>query len=406
MLFPSTPISFAVEITYACNNKCSGCANVWESQRREQLNNWKAIFDRICPPHHRQQYAELIRITGGEPTLHPEFSQIIQYIDSFEISHVTFTTGRWHHPHKLIELFKNSQNLEGLLISVHGADEFTHNSFVESVKRAFSETCKNIENATQAGIEVFTNTVLTKYNCAQIDKIIQLSKNLGASFAVFNRYLGKPHPLEPTEQQLYEAVKYIDELALKGEQCSIGNCIPKCFINHSFEGSNAGIEHCAISPQGFVRPDKTTYNIYGNVFENSIEEIWQSNAAQWYRQQILPACLNCVELPFCRGGAKLIENKTFIPDRFIKQPILEKAPYQINFPPNLKPFVQFKIREESFGYLLTRYNWSIPVSKDIESLLPYLNGETTLASISELFGESALNLIAIFHKNSMVEFKE
>jgi hypothetical protein len=41
-----------------------------------------------------------------------------------------------------------------------------------------------------------------------------------------------------------------------------------------------------------------------------------------------------------------------------------------------------------------------------ESLLPYLNGETTLASISELFGESALNLIAIFHKNSMVEFKE
>ena len=96
---------------------------------------------------------------------------------------------------------------------MHGANAPTHNLFVESVERAFTETCRNIEIATSAGIDVFTNTVLTKYHCEQIEEIIQLAKNLGARFSAFNHYLGKPHQLEPTEQQLRKAIAHIETLA-------------------------------------------------------------------------------------------------------------------------------------------------------------------------------------------------
>jgi radical SAM protein with 4Fe4S-binding SPASM domain len=405
MLFPSAPLSYAVELTYACNNFCTGCANVWGQRRQQTLHNWQELFNRIAPPENPAKYAELIRLTGGEPTLHPELAQIVEHIDSLGIAHVLFTNGRWSAPSKVIEIYQDRENCLGMLISLHGSTPSAHNTLVND-DNAFAETCANIRRAAAAGIEIFTNTILTKHSCAQVEDIILLSQELGAEYAVFNRFLGGGNPLQPTTAQLKDAVLLIEKLHADGTACRIGNCVPKCFAPNSTEGSNAGIEHCAISPEGIVRPDNLTGSVFGNIFEQSIDEIWQSEQAQQYRQRISPACLECVELSHCRGGDRSVTLELgFAQDPLMTGPIREAEPMTIQLDPAWKPVAHFRIREESFGYLVTRYNWSIPVAFEAKPVLDAMNGQHTLAEIQAQFGEDALNLIGQLYQEDCIEFQ-
>jgi radical SAM protein with 4Fe4S-binding SPASM domain len=406
MYFPSTALSYGIELTYECNNACSDCANIWEPQRNKRLQEWKILFDKIAPPENRNKYAELIRITGGEPTLHPEFCEIIEYLDTFGVCHAIFTNGRWTKPDAIIDTFRRCDNFIGLLVSLQGSTAFVHHAFTGSEERGFEETCVSIQRAADAGLEVFTNTVLTKYSCEQIEEIIELSRKLGAEYAVFNRYLGKANPIEPAEEQLRQAIRLIEQLQSEGVSCRIGNCVPPCFTENSSSGANAGIEHCVISPEGLVRPDNLTSFTFGNLFEQSIEEIWRSDKAQWYRSQIPEKCLKCVELPRCRGGARSVAIEHGLEgDRLMKEPIRESQPETLEFDPEWKPIPYFMIREESFGYLLYRYDWSVPVTNDAKPLLDALSGENTLAELHNQFGDAGLELIGHLYKEGCIEFK-
>ena len=407
MYFPSTPISYAVEITYNCNHSCPGCANVLGQHRQEELRNWRELFDRIAPPDNRRQYAELLRITGGEPTLHPEFGQIIRYIDTFGILHATFTNGRWTDPDSLIELFQPCQNFVGLLVSLHGSTAETHQAFTHDALEGFELICDNIRHAAEAGLEVFTNTVLTRDNCGQLDDIIALSQGLGAAYAVFNRYLGKPHPIEPGEAQLRQAIRRIEALQREGVHCRIGDCIPPCFEKNSSVGSNGGIEHCAISPTGMVRPENLTSYAFGNLCEQSIEAIWRSERAQWYRQQLPEKCLECVELPRCRGGCRSVTVEYELTgDPLMQEPIHTTEPETLELDPAWKPAPFFNIRPEPFGYLLARYNWSVPVTHEAKALVEAINGQTTLAQLHRQFGDEVLDFIGQLYREGCVGFEE
>jgi len=404
--FPSIPISYSIELTYACNNTCPGCANILNSQHSVLLSEWKTLFDRIAPVQNRRQYADLIRLTGGEPTLHPELHLLIQYIDTFNIPFALFTNGLWSEPELIISIFQNSQHFIGFLVSLHGCTATAHTAFTENNPSSFEMICANIQRATTSGLEVFTNTVLTKFNCSQIDELIAISRKLGAGYAVFNRYLGQPHPLEPSEHQLREAITKIETLHAEGMHCRIGDCIPPCFIKNSSLGSNSGIEHCIISPKGDVRPDNLTSYTFGNIFEQSIEDIWQSEKANWYRAQVPEACLECLELPRCRGGCRSVTIEYGLEgDRLMKTPITEIQEEEIELHPDWKPFPNFTIREESFGYLLCRYDWSIPVTSDAKPLLDAINGNNTLAQLQEQFGESGLELLGHLYHENCLEFK-
>ena len=405
MLFPSAPLSYAIELTYACNNSCTGCANVWGTRRQQALTNWRELFDRIAPPENPGKYAELIRLTGGEPTLHPELAQIVDHVDTLDIAHVLFTNGRWSDPAAIIELYQGQENCLGMLVSLHGSTPTAHNILVKD-KNAFAETCANIRRAADAGIDIFTNTILSKDSCEQVEEIIRLSEELGAGYAVFNRFLGDDNPLQPTKEQLREAVLLIEDLHRQGTACRIGNCVPKCFAPNSTEGSNAGIEHCAISPQGLVRPDNLTNTVFGNIFEQSITEIWQSEQARQYRQQIAPACLKCVELSRCRGGDRSVALEQGVAqDPLMTGPIREAEPTTIQLDPTWRPIARFRLREESFGYLVTRYNWSVPFAFAAKPVLDAVNGKNTLVEIQDRFGDEALDLIGRLYQEDCLGFE-
>ncbi len=307
---PTLPTVFTIELTTVCPNFCSGCANVELAREKSgrqytdaYMKNWKEIIDIIAKETNNKA---IIRFSGGEPTLHPQFDEIVRYTDGKGMPHALLTTGRWTkiRLQKIIELYKSCHKMTGMLISLHGVSADEHLEFVESVEKAFDESCRSINEVTQAGIRVFTNTVLMKNNCSKVEEIISLSASLGAEYAVFNRFMGEEDQRQPTDSQLLFAIERIKGLHKKGMKCRIGNSLPKCFSPITSYPTPAGYELCHVAPDGRIRPDNLTNWSFGNLLKDSLRNIWSSTTAQSYRAHIPLTCRHCAALATCRGGAK------------------------------------------------------------------------------------------------------
>jgi radical SAM protein with 4Fe4S-binding SPASM domain len=326
---PTIPTIVTLELTTLCNQFCSGCANV-ELPRQKALRNkhattmvnWKEIIDTVMVQTGKKV---IIRLSGGEPTLHPQFVDIVQYIDKLNVPYTLLTTGKWGNSMKtnnLIKLFKNCNNFVGMLVSLHGSNAAMHNAFVESSEKGYAEILNNIQLATQNGLRVFTNTVLTSLNYNQIDNILQIAQQHGATYSVFNRFIGDNHPLQLTEEQLIEAIQRVKILRGGGTACRIGNSIPSCFHPMTNFPTVAGYELCHISPDGRVRPDNLTSFHFGNILKEKLTDIWQSDNAKAYRNWYPSVCRQCAAFSACRGSVKSPYFKTLQRgDTLIKDPL-------------------------------------------------------------------------------------
>jgi hypothetical protein len=132
-----------------------------------------------------------------------------------------------------------------------------------------------------------------------------------------------------------------------------------------------------------------------------------SQKAKYYRESLPAPCLQCIALPQCRGGYRLpTEDNLFQPDRRMREPLTQVPINQVELNPQWKPAPLFKnIRKESFGYLLTRYNYSIPASQQAYPLLAAIDGTSTLAQLENQFGEDCLDFIGYLYQNRFIYFQ-
>jgi radical SAM protein with 4Fe4S-binding SPASM domain len=368
--------------------------------------DWQQILTQIAPD------AENLKITGGEPTLHPEFEDIVQSISDMGISFTIFTNGRWQNPEKLTDfLSKLPSDKFGLLVSLHGPDSISHEAFTNT-PGSFTETCRNIRLMTDAGLHVHTSTVITCQNYNLLSEMAKLSRSLKARRAVFNRYLGPAFQgIEPGDDQLRQAVHNIEELRRSyGSDPNFavryGNCIPQCFTPSSSTGCWAGAAYCTIDPWGNVRPCNHSPTIAGNILETPIEEIWQNDIMQRWRELTPKKCSTCSELDVCHGGCKaLVEIRQR--DPLIRKPLHEtKPPMELELYERSKPRLVGKTRPEAFGYALVRGQSIVPVVPETKAFLDQLDGSRTMMELSESWGQDAIDLIGLLYLQGQVEMQE
>jgi radical SAM protein with 4Fe4S-binding SPASM domain len=404
----STPVLYSLELTPVCNNHCRGCSNVFAEARAAHIISpplgvveWSVILDRIAP------HAEQLKLTGGEPTLHPEFEAIVRHGSTLGLNFTLFTNARWPDPERLVRFLVDVPQCMGLLISLHGPTASIHEAFTD-VPGSFEETVANVRLATLAGLLVATSTVVTRQNHDRIGETVALATAVGADHAVVSRYLGEPLPdLEPSAEELLTAVRTVEDMRSSGRRVRYGDCIPQCFIKNSSTGCLAGVAYCAVDPWGNLRPCNHSPTIAGSLLHQPVETLWRSAAMECWRDLIPAVCHTCAEFSRCHGGCRaLVELRPEQRDPLAGLPLTQaRPPERVSLHERLRPMRRYRIRQEDFGYVLMRGNRVAPVPFEDKPILDACDGRTTLRQIEHRFGQHGLGLVAALYQKGLLELK-
>jgi radical SAM protein with 4Fe4S-binding SPASM domain len=406
------PTIYSLELTPSCNSRCPGCSNVFfedKETRKMEIprlplppEQWKIILDVISP------HATRLKVTGGEPTLHPNFPAILADIDRRNIAYTLFTNARWTSPKSIVSFLRQQQNLVGLLISLHGDTASAHDTYM-GIPGAFAQTVPNIRAATNAGLAIHVSCIITQQNATSLENVIKLAQSLGAQGIVFNRYIGPPVPgitLSPLE--LARAVRQVDELRKLGAPVRFGTCIPLCFVDSSSSGCTAGSAYCTIDPWGNIRPCNHTPWITGNVLE-SLSGAWHSPAMQRWRSLTPNECKTCSQFSTCQGGCRA----DAVLNGVKTDPLMRGAtsiipldavtlPPTMNLYRNAIPYLTCELREQQFGMLLVQRDKVFPVIDGQNLWLNELNGGRSLHELEAEHGSQMLAFIGLLYQEGFL----
>lgn len=400
----SWPAIYALELTSACNSRCPGCSNVYAARRGGP------------PPLSAQEWRDLlapfiseavqIRLTGGEPTLHPEFFRIFEEATSHDAWVTIFTNGRWNDPAQFVKRIRERRHFSGLLISLHGADSASHERF-SGVPGSFDETVSNIRLAVESGITVALSTVITRYSWNKLEAVVEMGQKLGVQHVAFNRYIGGPLPeIEPTEEQMKDVILRVQAPVQAGAAVKYGIGVPQCFIANDSEGCLAGVAYASIDPWGNLRPCAHSPTVIGSLHEASMSKLWHGEAMNKWRALMPPECTTCAAYSVCHGGCRAVQElRSDGRDPLRGEPLAEYSPPQTmhELPASVRPSAAVRIRPEPFGYALLGQGQVMPVRAEARPVVDACDGSATFAQLAARFGQSGLDLLGELWESGMLE---
>jgi SynChlorMet cassette radical SAM/SPASM protein ScmF len=185
-------------LTEGCNLRCRHCWVAPKYQSKEQsypalnLDLFKSIIEQAKPLG-----LQGVKLTGGEPLLHPQICEILEVIRKEDLSLNVETNGVLCTPELAgkIGACKNSF----VSVSLDGADSETH-EWVRGVEGSFEGALDGIKILVEAGFRPQVIMTIMRHNKNQIEQVVRLAERLGAGSVKFNI-------LQPTArgEKMYES---------------------------------------------------------------------------------------------------------------------------------------------------------------------------------------------------------
>lgn len=307
----SAPLRMDIALSYKCQNRCFHCYNE-EERKIEPLDKekWFDVLKKIESfgiPH--------IVFTGGEPTLVPYLTDLIQYAENLGLVTGLNTNGRKLKEADYANLLTQS-GLDHIQITIESPDEEIHDKIVNE-KGAFSETLSGIKNALKENIFTMTNTTLIRENKETILSMPKFIKDLGLStFAVNSIIFSGKGAKSNSHLTKDELIPILRELSKKARELDLKFIwyTPTRYCELNPVEMGLGVKQCtaarlsmAIEPNGDVIPCQSYYKSVGNILEDDWDKIWNDELCKKLRkpQKPLPECENCSDLALCGGGCPL-----------------------------------------------------------------------------------------------------
>lgn len=147
-----------VQLTDACNFRCFYCMpeNIKFKPHSELLTT-EELYN-ICSILTENFGVDELRLTGGEPTIRPEFENIVTKLDTLKVKKYGLTTNGFILEKKL-DFLKNT-NCKNINISLDSLKKDKFNQITKSTY--FDDTFKAIIKAKELDFNVKVNTVLLK----------------------------------------------------------------------------------------------------------------------------------------------------------------------------------------------------------------------------------------------------
>ena len=125
-----------------------------------------------------------IKLTGGEPMLHPQFRELITLINDAELditieTNGTLVDGKWAY------FLKANPRIRFISVSLDGATAGTHDA-LRSVPGSYEQAVAGIKNLVKAGFQPQMICTLHKGNVSEISAVVKLAEELGCGSVKFN----------------------------------------------------------------------------------------------------------------------------------------------------------------------------------------------------------------------------
>ncbi len=302
------PLRVQIELTDCCNLNCAFCYQAPQTRHSEK---WRQIIQTLA----EQEVVELV-LTGGEPTLHPDFRQIFKYAASFPSDLCLQTNGSLI-DESLVE-FMAANNLFAVNVSVHGSEEF-HNEIVGSKDNAYQHSLSAIRALLKhPKIGVSVNIVATSRTQPILGEHLEEMYQMGVRHFTATRFvptgIGKCETsLIISREQMAVLLSSFDKFMKRHPDCSfmMAGAVPECSVPqeliHMVNGCGYGINRFYVDIDGNLLHCGMLREKLGNVLDNSLTEIKRRSSV--YRllatNQALPTkCRRCMKLTCCHGGCR------------------------------------------------------------------------------------------------------
>ena len=171
-------------LTEGCNLRCRHC---WIAPKYQSEPNQYPVLDLDLFKSIIEQAKPLgltgVKLTGGEPLLHPEIREILQYIRTQDIRLTVETNGVLCTP-ELAEKMAVCKD-PFVSVSLDGADAETH-EWMRGVTGCFEAALRGIQNLAEAGLKPQLIMTIMRHNKGQMESLVRLAEGLGAGSVKFN----------------------------------------------------------------------------------------------------------------------------------------------------------------------------------------------------------------------------
>ncbi len=308
----TAPPRMDLAITYRCNNNCYFCYTGGPRNMKElNTTDWEKALDKLWNSGIPQ-----VVFTGGEPTLRDDLVELIDYAQEFVTGLIT--NGR-----KLARLASDLKrvSLDYVQVSLESHLPEVHDKMV-GVDGAWKETCNGIREAIKSGLEVISNTTLTRDNLELFPKLIEAGPDLGLRVMACNTLICSGRGTcsrrdnglssEELKVNLSRALEMAARVGVRVEWYS-----PTCYkqfnpIEFGFgpKACSAAQYNMTIEPDGSVIPCQSWLKEkVGNILTNPWPDIWNHPISVGFREktylQDRKECTGCEYLYECHGGCPL-----------------------------------------------------------------------------------------------------
>jgi SynChlorMet cassette radical SAM/SPASM protein ScmF len=124
-----------------------------------------------------------VKLTGGEPLLHPRFTRLLEIVQSEELKLTIETNGLLCTPEIAAEIAKSPDRF--VSVSIDGTDAATHDR-VRGVPGSFEAARQAVRNLVAAGIRPQVIFSVMRSNAGQVEAVVRTAEDLGAASLKYN----------------------------------------------------------------------------------------------------------------------------------------------------------------------------------------------------------------------------
>jgi len=312
------PICLTWELTYACNLACVHCLS--SSGRRDPDELTTAEAKALIDEFERMQIF-YVNIGGGEPTVRPDFWELLDYAVEHHVG-VKFSTNGFRITPERARKIAATPYVD-VQISLDGATADVNDAV--RGPGTYDAALRAMGNLQDAGMRDFKMSVVcTRFNIGQLDEFKAIADRFGAQLRLTRlRPSGRGadvwselHPLPEQQRELYDWLVAHGEGVLTGDSffhlSAYGDALPGLNL------CGAGRVVCLVDPIGDVYACPFAIHdtfLAGSVRDGGFGHVWRDSAlfAELRSPQTGGACTRCSAYDSCRGGCMAAKFFTGLP---------------------------------------------------------------------------------------------